>query len=78
MAIATVEDRLERLSTASARRVLEPDEVVTGDFGPGQIVPDELLLTAGLDLDLDAETNVDSQSNKRRRCSKAASGWRRR
>jgi hypothetical protein len=56
MAIATVEDRLERLSTASARRVLEPDEVVTGDFGPGQIVPDELLLTAGLDLDLDAET----------------------
>ena len=56
MATATVEERLERLSTASARRVLEPDEVVPGDFGPGQIVPDELLLTAGLDLDLDAET----------------------
>jgi hypothetical protein len=35
--------------------VLEPDEAVVGDFGPGQLIPDELLLTAGLDLDLTAE-----------------------
>ena len=56
MATATVEDRIDRLSTASARRVLDPDEAVPGDFGPGQIVPDELLLTAGLDVELDAET----------------------
>src|SRR3954447_1093325 len=47
--------RIERLSQVSGKRVIEPDVDVTGDFGPGQIVPDEQLLTAGLDLDLTAE-----------------------
>jgi hypothetical protein len=47
--------RIARLSQVSSKRVIEPDVDVTGDFGPGQILPDELLLTAGLDLDLTAE-----------------------
>src|SRR3954469_4661586 len=48
-------ERVQRLSHVSAKRVLEPDEAVVGDFGPGQLLPDELLLTAGLDLDLTPE-----------------------
>src|SRR3954452_22692915 len=52
---ATADRRIERLSDVSAKRVIEPDVEVTGEFGPGQILPDELLLTAGLDLDLTAE-----------------------
>src|SRR3954452_20034932 len=47
--------RIERLSQVSGKRVIEPDVDVTGEFGPGQILPDELLLTAGLDLDLSPE-----------------------
>src|SRR3954471_23756387 len=47
--------RIARLSQVSAKRVIEPDVDVTGDFGPGQILPDDLLLTAGLDLELTAE-----------------------
>jgi hypothetical protein len=49
------ERRIERLSHVAAKRVIEPDEEVLGDFGPGQILPDDLLLTAGLDLALTAE-----------------------
>jgi hypothetical protein len=44
-----------RLSHVSAKRVIEPDDEVRGDFRPGQILPDELLLTAGLGLDLTPE-----------------------
>jgi hypothetical protein len=51
-AIAT---RVERLNTASARRVIDPEVEVPGGVGPGQIIPDELLSTAGLDLELTAE-----------------------
>src|SRR4051794_8170446 len=47
--------RIARLSQVSAKRVIEPDVDVTGDFGPGQILPDELLLTAGIDLALSPE-----------------------
>jgi hypothetical protein len=54
----TPERRVARLSSVSAKRVIEPDEEVLGDFGPGQIIPDELLLTAGLDLNLTAEQRV--------------------
>lgn len=50
--------RIARLSQVSAKRVIEPDVEVTGEFGPGQILPDELLLTAGLDLDLTPEQKV--------------------
>ena len=51
MAITT-EERIERLSTASLKRVVEPDEAVAGTVGPGQLLPDELLSVAGLGLDL--------------------------
>ncbi|MFC5748973.1 diiron oxygenase [Actinomadura rugatobispora] len=47
--------RVERLNTASVRRVIEPDTDVTGDFSQEQIVPDELLSTAGLGLRLTPE-----------------------
>ena len=49
-----VVDKVRRLSAASARRVIEPDEEVPGHVGPGQILPAELLSVAGLDLDLTA------------------------
>ncbi len=39
----TVEQRIERLSTASLNRILEPDVDVPGEVGPGQVLPDELL-----------------------------------
>ena len=48
--------RIERLNTASLRRVIEPDDEITGAFTKGQVLPDELLSIAGLDVgrDLDA------------------------
>jgi hypothetical protein len=59
MAISAVERsperRIERLSHVSAKRVIEPDAEVTGEFGDGQLLPDDLLLTAGIDVDLTAE-----------------------
>src|SRR5207302_9012176 len=53
--IAPTEDRIARLSTASLKRVIEPDVDVPGEVGPGQVLPDELLTVAGLDLGLTAE-----------------------
>src|SRR2546425_4873154 len=47
--------RIERLSTVSLRRVIEPDVDVPGQVGPGQVLPDELLSVAGLDLGLTPE-----------------------
>jgi P-aminobenzoate N-oxygenase AurF len=35
--------RIERLSTASLKRILEPDVDVPGEVGDGQVLPDELL-----------------------------------
>ncbi len=53
------EERVERLSTASTRRVLEPEELFDWDsMGDGQIIPDELLSTHGLGLDLDPAQKV--------------------
>jgi hypothetical protein len=49
------EPTVDRLSKASARRVIEPDVEIVGSVGPGQIIPDELLSVAGLDLDLTPE-----------------------
>ncbi len=48
----STEDRVERLSALSLKRVVEPDEAVPGSVGPGQLLPDELLSIAGLDLQL--------------------------
>lgn len=50
--------RVERLNTASVRRVIEPDTEVTGEFGAGQILPDDLLSVADLDLPLTPEQKV--------------------
>lgn len=49
------EERIERLSSASLRRVIEPDTEVVGSIGPGMVLPRELLSVADLDLDLDDE-----------------------
>jgi hypothetical protein len=51
----TVDDRVERLSAVSLRQHLEPDEMVQGCLGEGQVLPDELLSVAGLGLDLTVE-----------------------
>jgi hypothetical protein len=48
----STEDRVERLSALSLKRVVEPDEAVPGAVGEGQLLPDELLSVAGLDLEL--------------------------
>ncbi|MGH9187241.1 MAG: diiron oxygenase [Acidimicrobiales bacterium] len=50
-----VTERVRRLSTSAARRLIEPDTDVPGEVGPGQVLADELLSVAGLDLDLTAE-----------------------
>lgn len=51
-----VGDRARRLSTASVRRPIEPEtDLPWADLGPGQVLPDELLSVAGLDLDLTPE-----------------------
>lgn len=47
-----VENRIQRLNQAAAKRVVDPDEEIVGSPGPGQVLPDELLSVAGLDLDL--------------------------
>jgi hypothetical protein len=50
------EERVERLSTASTRRVLEPEELFDWDsMRDGQIIPDELLSVHGLGLELTPE-----------------------
>lgn len=51
----TLDERIERLSSVSLKRVVEPDEAVPGGVGPGQVLPTELLSIAGLDLDLTPE-----------------------
>lgn len=47
-ATPTVEDRVERLSRLSLKRIVEPDELITDRVGEGQLIPDELLSVAGL------------------------------
>ena len=42
------DQRIERLSTASLERVLEPDVEVPGEVGEGQVLPDDLLSVSGL------------------------------
>ncbi len=51
-----VDQRIERLSTASLKRILEPDTDVPGEVGPGQVLPDELLSIADLPEVLDRLT----------------------
>jgi P-aminobenzoate N-oxygenase AurF len=56
---AAAGERVARLSTASVRKVLEPEELFDwSSLGSGQVVGDELLTTRGLDLDLDPGTKA--------------------
>ncbi len=43
---SAVEQRIDRLSTASLNRIMEPDADVPGAVGDGQILPDELISLA--------------------------------
>jgi P-aminobenzoate N-oxygenase AurF len=52
VAIAPIDERIGRLSTASLRKVIDPDVDLPGSIGPGMILPKELLSVADLDLDL--------------------------
>ncbi|HEV2360176.1 MAG TPA: diiron oxygenase [Acidimicrobiales bacterium] len=54
MAIA-VEDRIERLSTVSGNRVIEPDIAVAGTLGDGELLPRELTTLGGLGIELTDE-----------------------
>jgi hypothetical protein len=47
-ASAKVDQRIGRLSTASLKRIMEPDTEVPGSVGDGQVLPDELLSIADL------------------------------
>src|ERR1700677_2626078 len=49
-----VDQRIERLSTASLKRIVEPDIDVPGALGDGQVLPDELLSIAGVPELLDS------------------------
>ncbi|HEX7355797.1 MAG TPA: diiron oxygenase [Mycobacteriales bacterium] len=51
-------ERIERLNTASARKLIDPEVDVDGEVGPGQVVPDELLSVYGLDLGLTREQMI--------------------
>jgi hypothetical protein len=44
----SVDQRVKRLSTASLKRIMEPDTEVPGTVGDGQVLPDELLTLANL------------------------------
>jgi hypothetical protein len=51
----SVEERVERLSSVSLKRVIEPDVEVPGHMGEGAVLPPDLLSVSGLDLDLTPE-----------------------
>jgi hypothetical protein len=48
----SADKKIERLNTASLRRVIEPDTEVTGAVVEGQVIPSEMLTVADLGLDL--------------------------
>jgi hypothetical protein len=52
---AKADVKVERLSAASLRRVIEPDVEVPGQVGPGAVLPLSLLSVAGLELDLTSD-----------------------
>jgi hypothetical protein len=54
-AAPTLDERIDRLSRASARTVIEPDVDVPGHVAAGQVLPDELLSIYGLDVKLTSE-----------------------
>jgi len=40
---SSVDQRINRLSTASLKRIIEPDVDVAGEIGDGQVLPDEII-----------------------------------
>ncbi|HVB92698.1 MAG TPA: diiron oxygenase [Acidimicrobiales bacterium] len=50
--------RVDRLNTASLRKVIEPDTDVAGALGPGQVFSSQLSVAADLDLGLTDEQKV--------------------
>jgi P-aminobenzoate N-oxygenase AurF len=54
----TADQRIERLSNLSLKRLVEPDQAVPGHVGGGQLLPDELISVVGLGLDLTDEQRV--------------------
>ncbi len=51
-----VDQRIERLNSASLRRPIEPDTALPwGTLGSGAVIPDELLSIEGLDVDTTSE-----------------------
>ena len=44
----SLDQRIERLSTASLKRIVEPDTDVPGAVGDGQVLPDELITLANV------------------------------
>jgi hypothetical protein len=55
MASPSVVERVERLSTLSVKRSIEPDIDLPGAIGPGQVISDELLSVHGLPVELTVE-----------------------
>lgn len=49
---SAADERIGRLSTASLRRIVEPELELAGSVGPGMVLPRELLSVADLDLEL--------------------------
>ena len=50
--------RIERLADAAGKRIIDPDIDIPGALADGQILPDELLSVADLELDLTPEQKV--------------------
>jgi hypothetical protein len=57
-----VDQRIERLSTASLNRIVEPDTDVPGALHGGQVLPDELLSIADVPEILDSLTPAQKQT----------------
>jgi hypothetical protein len=55
LSTAEINQKVNRLSAAAGRKTVEPDTAVPGSVGAGQLLPDALLTTAGLNLDLSPE-----------------------
>lgn len=53
-----IEQRIDRLSRASQRHVIDPDVDLAGHLGTGQILPDDLLSIHGMNLQLSADQKV--------------------
>jgi hypothetical protein len=57
----SVDQRINRLSTASLKRIIEPDVDVKGELGDGQVLPDELISLANVPELFDRLTDEQKQ-----------------